>query len=80
MSEVIIEIIILKKKNDSRRFLEELKKLQRVKLATLYYDKDILGDRYLNLSNRTVEVKREIRNKPKTELGPIIERNCIRNF
>ncbi len=41
-------------------FIDEVKKMQRIRVATVYYDKKILGNNYLNFSNRTSAIQRNI--------------------
>lgn len=41
-------------------FKEQIKKMNRVRVATIYYDKKLLGNDYLNFSNRTSSIQRDI--------------------
>lgn len=41
-------------------FKEQIKRMNRVRTATVYYDKKILGNNYLNFSNRTSSIQRNL--------------------
>jgi len=53
-------------------FFEELQKLQRAKIAEVYFDKQLLGSKALNFSNRTISLKKDLKLVASAELGESI--------
>lgn len=56
-------------------FLTELEKFERTKIAEIHVDKRILGNKFLNFSNRTVTIQQDVMLKVKAE-----RKEDIRNF
>lgn len=48
-------------------FLTELEKLERTKIAEIHVDKQILGNDFLNFSNRTISIQQDVLLKVKAE-------------
>jgi hypothetical protein len=68
-----IKYLIIARNN----FLNELKKLERARIAELYVDKQILGNHFLNFSNRTVPVQHEIMLTVKAQKGEDIKNFAV---
>ncbi|TYP91351.1 hypothetical protein BC792_12059 [Sphingobacterium allocomposti] len=58
-------------------FKDEITKMRRVRLATIYYDKKILGNDYLNFSQRTASIQRNIEITVKAEKSQDIREPLI---
>lgn len=58
-------------------FLAELEKLERTKIAEIHVDKQILGNDFLNFSNRTVSIQQDVLLKVKAERSEDIKNFAV---
>lgn len=58
-------------------FLTELEKLERTKIAEIHVDKQILGNDFLNFSNRTVSIQQDVLLKVKAERSEDIKNFAV---
>lgn len=58
-------------------FLTELDKLERTKIAEIHVDKQILGNDFLNFSNRTISIQKDILLKVKAERSEDIKNFAV---
>lgn len=61
-------------------FFEELGKLNRAKIAEVYFDKQLLGGKALNFSNRTISLKKDLKLVASAELGENISEVAVDFF
>lgn len=61
-------------------FLTELERLKRTKIAEIHIDKQILGNDFLNFSNRTVSIQKDVLLKVKAEKSEDITNFAIDAF
>lgn len=61
-------------------FLTELDKLQRTKIAEIHIDKQILGNDFLNFSNRTVTIQQDVLLKVKVTRGEDMKNFVVDTF
>ena len=61
-------------------FKTELERLYRTKVAEIYYDKQILGNDFLNLTNRLLPVKEDVILTVKAEKGMDIQNLAIKAY
>lgn len=61
-------------------FLTELEKFERTKIAEIHVDKNILGNEFLNYSNRTVSIQQDVLLKVKAERSEDIKNFAVDIF
>lgn len=61
-------------------FFEELERLKRAKIAEVYFDKQLLGSKALNFSNRTISLKKDLKLVASAELGENISEVAVDFF